>query len=380
MPGAVLGTAGITAIVYGLIQAGEDGWTAPVILAAFAIGTTLLVAFVRVEARAQHPMLPLHFFTQRDFTGGVAILGLLFFAGIVSFFFLTQFFQIVQGRSAFEAGLLILPNAAGIAIATGIATVAVKTLGPRRMLLIAMTVMAVAMGLFTRFDADTSSISIALTITMFGFGWGLGAAPLTDTVMAAVPVEDAGIGSAVNDVSRELGSALGIALIGSFVSGLYRSSVSNNLDGQVPEDIVHVARGRDRTARNDRARARPSNSTDRDRGRHRRLRRLDDRRVLDVDRVHRRRPGARGLAPTRQDAHSPGDSGNRGTLDSRTYESGARTSPGAGRRGFAGTPDHLRRHRTRTGHRSLTGTRSTLDARPGMDARASGRVSTHRRW
>ena len=78
-------------------------------------------------------------------------------------------------------------------------------------------------------------------IMIFGFGFGLAAQPLTDTVMAAVPVEDAGIGSAINDVSRELGSALGVAILGSIVSGLYRGNVEDELSGQVPDEVIDIA-------------------------------------------------------------------------------------------------------------------------------------------
>ncbi|MCZ6706773.1 MAG: hypothetical protein O7A71_02340, partial [Chloroflexi bacterium] len=87
-------------------------------------------------------------------------------------------------------------------------------------------------------DADSSYLTIGLGLAAFGFGGGMALAPLTDTVMAAVPVNDAGIGSAVNDVSRELGAALGIAITGSIVSNIYRSNVDDSLSGVVPADLV----------------------------------------------------------------------------------------------------------------------------------------------
>jgi len=105
-----------------------------------------------------------------------------------------------------------------------------------------MVIMGVGVALFTTVDVGTSTPRMIVTLMVVGFGFGLAAQPLTDTVMAAVPIEDAGVGSAVNDVSRELGSALGVAIIGSIVSHLYRNNVQKNLNGQVPASVVHTAR------------------------------------------------------------------------------------------------------------------------------------------
>ena len=102
--------------------------------------------------------------------------------------------------------------------------------------------MAFGLFLFTGVDASTATLTLIANIMVFGFGFGLAAQPLTDTVMAAVPVEDAGIGSAVNDVTRELGGALGIALIGSLVNGWYRSNIDETLTGQVPAEVLEASR------------------------------------------------------------------------------------------------------------------------------------------
>ena len=170
------------------------------------------------------------------------MIGIMFFAGPATFFFLTQFFQIVQGRDAFEAGLLILPNAGAIVLASGAATKLIAPMGPRRLVVLSVSIMTVAAALFTGVDAGwTATTEIAL-ISLFGFGFGLGMPALTDAVMASVPVEDAGVGSAVNDVSRELGSALGVAVLGSFISSIYRGNVEDQLAGEVPEPVLEAAK------------------------------------------------------------------------------------------------------------------------------------------
>ena len=240
LPGALLSTTGLIALVYGIIQGPEAGWSSPEILVAFGLAVTLLTGFAVVEARSEAPMLPLRFFRQRDFTGAVLTLGLIIFGMLVTFFFLTQYFQIVQGRSAFEAGLLIIPASVGMILGAPLSGVLVKKIGPRYLVLAMAGAMITGVLLLTGVEIDSSTLSIIIPLGIFGFGAGLGMPALTDTVMAAVPEADAGVGSAVNDVSRELGGALGIATIGSFVSSFYRSNVSDALVGTVPNEVVEL--------------------------------------------------------------------------------------------------------------------------------------------
>ena len=241
VPGALTATLAVGSLVYGIIQGGDLGWTSSTILVALGISAVSFVAFAAIERRAAHPMLPLRFFRQRDFTGSVVSLGIVFFAGIVLFFFLSQYWQLVQGRSPLRAGLMALPNAAAIITGSGVAQSLLAKVGPRRLVSTAMVIMGAGVALFTTVDVGTSTLRMVGTLMVVGFGFGLAAQPLTDTVMAAVPVEDAGVGSAVNDVSRELGSALGVAIIGSIVSHLYRSNVHEQLAGKVPARVVDIA-------------------------------------------------------------------------------------------------------------------------------------------
>jgi EmrB/QacA subfamily drug resistance transporter len=241
VPGAILGTTGIIALVYGIIQGPEAGWASPEILAAFGLAAVLLISFAFVEARSEAPMLPLKFFRQKDFTGAVVTLGLIVFGMLVTFFFLTQYFQIVQGRTAFAAGLLIIPASVGMMMGAPLSGALVKRIGPRYLVLSMAVAMITGVLLLTGLEVDSSTLSVIIPLGIFGFGAGLGMPALTDTVMAAVPEADAGIGSAVNDVSRELGGALGIATIGSLVSSFYRSNLETSLVGVVPEEIVDLA-------------------------------------------------------------------------------------------------------------------------------------------
>ena len=241
VPGAVLATLGLVALVFAIIQGNEEGWGSPLIIIAFALAAGLLAAFALVEARSATPMLPLRFFRQRDFSAAVAIIGLAFFAMFGLFFFMTQYFQLVQGRSALDAGLLILPAAGAMMVSAPIAGILSQSIGPKVLATIGMVIIAGGLLLLTQLEVSTGIGLPIGAIFMFGFGVGLSMAPLTDTVMAAVPVDDSGVGSAVNDVSRELGGALGIAVVGAVVSGIYRSDVEEALTGAVPPELVETA-------------------------------------------------------------------------------------------------------------------------------------------
>ena len=144
----------------------------------------------------------------------------------------------MQEKSAFTAGSYLLPMAAMMMVGAPISGLLVKRLGPRTMLLAATGMVVFGLAWLAQIDADSGYGTIVIGLMTFGFGGGMGLAPLTDTVMAAVPVDDAGIGSAVNDVSRELGATLGIAITGSVVSSLYASSVEDSLRGAVPPELV----------------------------------------------------------------------------------------------------------------------------------------------
>ncbi len=242
IPGAILGTTGLAALVFGIIRGGEAGWTSPEVLVAFGIAVVVLSAFAWVEMRSEAPMLPLRFFRQKDFTGAVIVIGLIMFAMFVSFFFLTQYFQIVQGRSALQAGLLIVPTSVAMMFTAPISGKVMSTIGPRYLVLAMSGAMLTGIVLLTRVEVGSSALSVIVPLMIFGLGAGLGLPALTDTVMAAVPEADAGVGSAVNDVSRELGGALGIAAIGSFVSIFYRSNINDAIDGTLPADVVELAR------------------------------------------------------------------------------------------------------------------------------------------
>ena len=189
------------------------------------------------------------------------------------------------------------------------------------------------------------------TLMVVGFGFGLAAQPLTDTVMAAVPVEDAGVGSAVNDVSRELGSALGVAIIGSIVSHLYRNNIHDKLTGRVPAQVVDIASegiGVIHVAANS---IQPDSGSESDRQRQPGVRRCHDHRVLDLGRLHRNRTG-NVVVPPAQAVASRTDGPRR-----RSPASTQRRTPRARPRSTPSTPWELSsRGRNTEGHQQTHST------------------------
>ncbi len=237
LPGAALATTGMLALVYAIMQGGEAGWTSPEILVVGSIGVILLGLFALVETRVAHPMLPLEYFKRKDLTGSFIVLALLMGGMIGVFFFVTQFLQLVQDRSALVAGLALTPIAATMMIGTGISAKASGRIGPRGLMVSATLIILVGMGVFSQIAVDSPYWLPVLGLMIFGLGAGIAMPTATDTIMAAVPVDDAGMGSALNDLSRELGFVVGIAVLGTLVTNLYRADVTSEIDGLVSPEV-----------------------------------------------------------------------------------------------------------------------------------------------
>ncbi len=237
-PGAALGTGGLLAVVYGIIQGPESGWTSAEILSFFAIGGVLLAAFGMVEDRSLHPMLPVRYLKQRDFIGPAVVISVLLIAMSGVFFFTTQFLQLVQGRSALMAGVAITPIAVTMMLGAGIAAKGGKSLGPRALSILGSLIIMGGMAVLALIEVEASYAVPIIGMALFGFGMGIVMPTVTDTIMAAVPVDEAGIGSSMNDTSRELGFALGVAILGSIVTSIYRSNVTESLADVASSQVV----------------------------------------------------------------------------------------------------------------------------------------------
>jgi DHA2 family multidrug resistance protein-like MFS transporter len=223
--GALLSLIGLSSLIFGIIEGPEDGWTSGPVLAAFLLAGVVLASFVAWERRSDHPMLPLTLFRDRRFSTGSGVITVSFFVMFGFFFLITQYLQFARGYSALEAGLAGLPASLAFLVFSPRSAALVDRYGPARVMALGLAVVAGAFGLLTTLTTDTPYLVIGVAFALLGAGMSITAAPATSEIMTSVPLSKAGVGSAVNDTTRELGGALGIALLGSIANSAYRSGI-----------------------------------------------------------------------------------------------------------------------------------------------------------
>lgn len=227
IPGVLLSITGLFALVYGIIEAGVKGWEHQEVLLAFGVAIVLLGAFSFWEATYKHAMLPLRFFKNMSFTGANLALALVMFGMFGSIFFLSQFFQSVQGYTPLETGLRVFPMAMVIMVSSVLSAQVAQRL--KLKLTVSIGFLLAAAGMFfmsQTIQVDTAYETILLGLAIMAAGMGMAMPAATDSVMGSVPVSKAGIGSAMNDTTRELGGALGVAILGTVMNEAYLSNVA----------------------------------------------------------------------------------------------------------------------------------------------------------
>jgi EmrB/QacA subfamily drug resistance transporter len=240
-PGIGLSISGLTAIVWGLIEASERGWTSTTILAAFAMGAAILGAFVAWELRARQPMLDVTVFRNLRFSAASIAITFVFFALMGVMYFLTTYLQSVMGYSALQAGVRMVPIAIGLILASRLSVALTARLGTKLVVAGGLAIVAFALGAFTAVDANTEYYwRVIGALSLMGVGMGLAMAPATEAIMGSLPKAKAGIGSAMNDVVRELGGTLGVAVLGSVVSTTYASGIDGATSG-LPHGAAEAA-------------------------------------------------------------------------------------------------------------------------------------------
>lgn len=222
IPGVLLSIPGLFALVFGIIEAGETSWTDSTVLASFAAAAVLLGGFAVWESRSPNAMLPLDLFRNMSFTGANTAVALVMFGMFGSVFFLSQYFQSVQGYSPFETGLRVVPMAVVLTIAAAMSAQVAKRLGIKYT--VALGIFIAGMGLLYMsqiYDVDTPYGTILIGMAILGAGMGTAMSPATDSIMGSVPPAKAGVGSAMNDTTRELGGAMGVAVLGTVMNTAY---------------------------------------------------------------------------------------------------------------------------------------------------------------
>jgi EmrB/QacA subfamily drug resistance transporter len=244
LTGALLSIAGLFALVYAIIQAGMDGWAASQVLYAFGATIVLLGSFIILELKSKNAMLPLHFFKNMSFTGANVALTLVSFGLMGAFFFLSQFLQSVQGYTPLEAGVRLIPMAAVSFISAALSAQVANRIGTKITVALGILIAAAGFFYFYRVAAvDISYGNIVLPMCMTSLGIGMTMSPATNSVMGSVPVGQSGIGSALNNTTRQIGAALGVAILGTIMNATYLAKLNAvEWPAQLPAQAIEAIR------------------------------------------------------------------------------------------------------------------------------------------
>ncbi|WP_229398387.1 MFS transporter [Micromonospora okii] len=226
VPGVLLSVVGLVALTYGIIDGGEHGFDRPLVWASIAGGLAVLAWFVVLELRSDHPSLDVRLFRLPRFAAPVALVGLVFFAAMGVMFFSSFYLQLVRGYSPLETGLLFLPFAAAQLVFAPRSAAMVRRYGGRAVAVVGLTLTMVSLGAFVFIDAGTPIWTVLVFFFLQGAGMANIMPPATESIMSALPRQKAGVGSAVSNTIRQISGALGVAVLGSVLSALYRQDVT----------------------------------------------------------------------------------------------------------------------------------------------------------
>jgi EmrB/QacA subfamily drug resistance transporter len=241
--GALLAVVGLVAVVFSIIEAPTYGWDAGRTLAGLAGGLAVLVVFVCVELRRRHPLLDPRVFTRRRLSAGSLSIFVQFFAFFGFVFVVLQYLQIVRGDSALQSALLMLPMAAAMMPTARLAPVLVARVGSRIVCVTGLVLISGALVVLSQLDADSSVWLLVGGLVPLGIGMGAAMTPATSAITEALPQSQQGVGSAMNDLARELGGALGIAVVGSVLTSTYHDHFAlPQAAGGLPGGLADKAR------------------------------------------------------------------------------------------------------------------------------------------
>ncbi|MBF6334894.1 MFS transporter [Nocardia abscessus] len=234
-PGAVLSMVGMTALVWTIIEFPGGGFGEATTLLTLITSLVALTAFVLWERRVAHPMVPLNLFRNRDFSGGSLSLTLVQVANGGLLLVLTQYLQFVLGYSPTKAGLAFIPMMLASIVCNGLGAGLGGKVGNRTLAVTGMVISAGGLGLLAGLSADSDFGMLTLALVVLGAGAGLAQPAAIAALMGAVPQEQAGVGSALNDTIQQAGAALGIAVLGSVLTSTFTRSMPES----APESAKH---------------------------------------------------------------------------------------------------------------------------------------------
>ncbi len=239
-PGAALSILALVAVLFAVIEAPNRGWTSPVVGGSFAVGATLLGCFIWWERHTPRPMLDIRIFKNARFSAASATITLTQFAMFGSTFLLTQYFQFRLGYSPLKSGIMLMPVAIGLIVGSPNAPKLVHRFGTTRVVVAGLCAVSASTACYAS-DTLMSSFAIGFGIRLaYGLGLGITQAPVTESIMGSLPRARAGVGSAINDTTRQTGGALGVAVLGSVLAFRYHRVIAATTG--VPAVVLHHAR------------------------------------------------------------------------------------------------------------------------------------------
>jgi EmrB/QacA subfamily drug resistance transporter len=244
VPGAVLSMVGLFVLLWGLIEGPGKGWGSPEVLGAFAVGLALLGAFLVWERVTATPMLDLGFFSRPRFSAASMAITLTFMALMGMIFVLTQYLQSVRDFRPVTAGAVLMPMALVMVVLAPMSARLVERFGSKLVLGSGLVTVSAGVASMSLFTPGTPTWLIILSTMVFASGMANTMAPATESIMGSLPREKAGVGSAVNDTTRQVGGAIGVALIGSLLASRYGGRVEADLGGAgLPADVLDDVSG-----------------------------------------------------------------------------------------------------------------------------------------
>jgi EmrB/QacA subfamily drug resistance transporter len=240
--GGLLSLVAVASTVFGIIEGPDQGWTDGLTVTGLVVGAFAAAAFVRWELRVASPMLDPRLFRSRALSAGTLTVTVQFFATFGLFFVVIQYLQFVVGRSPLEAAVSLLPLPFVLIPLARNAPMVAKRIGFRRVAPVGLALTALGLVVLSRIEVELSYGWFALGLVLFAAGMGLAGTPSTTAITEALPESKQGVASAVNDTARELGSAFGIAILGSVLNQQYRDGMADAVHG-LPSAVAEGAQG-----------------------------------------------------------------------------------------------------------------------------------------
>ncbi len=228
--GAALSIVGLASLLFGIIEGPAKGWTHSTVMVGFAVGIVALGSFIAWELHTANPMLDVSVFRNARFSAASGTITMVFFALFGSLFLMTQYWQLVHGYSPLQAGIRLLPQAFTMMLVAPLSARLVERAGTKRIVLTGLVLIMVGLSLLSLIQPETPYVVVISFLVVMSAGMGMTMAPATESIMGSLPREKAGVGSAINDTTRQVGGALGVAIVGSAVSSVYASRLTEVAD------------------------------------------------------------------------------------------------------------------------------------------------------